>query len=231
LPDLLRALAGVDGVEWVRFLYNYPNMVTDALIDAVASEPKVCKYFDIPFQHASAGVLAAMRRGGSRALLTRLTERIRRRIPDVTLRTTMIVGFPGETDADFQELMDFCQEVAFDRLGAFTYSDEAESHAYTRPGKVTKRVKIQRRNRLLRQQAAVARRKNQALVGRTLPLLVEGPSRETDLLLQGRLESQAPEIDGVVLINDGAVQDVRPGDIRPVEITEAQDCDLVGRLL
>lgn len=231
LPALLSALAKTDGIAWIRFLYNYPNMVTDALIDVVASEPKICKYFDIPFQHASGSVLGAMRRGGNRASLTQLVERIRRRIPHATMRTSMIVGFPGETDADFAELMAFCREMEFDRLGVFTYSDERESHAYTLPGKVTKRVKVQRRNRLLRQQVAISLKKNRALVGQTLPLLIEGPSKETDLLLQGRLESQAPEIDGVVLINDGAVDDVQPGEIRPVEITEAHAYDVIGRLL
>ncbi|MBI1748010.1 MAG: 30S ribosomal protein S12 methylthiotransferase RimO [Acidobacteria bacterium] len=231
LTKLLAALARTDGVEWIRFLYNYPNMVTDALIDVVATESRVCKYFDIPLQHASGPVLAAMRRGGNRTQWTKLIERIRRRLPEATLRTSMIVGFPGETEADFQELLDFCRDIEFDRLGVFTYSDEQESHAYSLPGKITKRTKVQRRNRLLKQQSAISLRKNRSLVGRQFPLLVEGPSRESEFLLQGRLASQAPEIDGVVLINDSRGADARAGDFCGVEITEAHPYDLIGRLV
>jgi ribosomal protein S12 methylthiotransferase len=231
LPKLLERLSQVRDIEWIRFLYNYPNTVTDALLEVVAGAPTICKYFDIPFQHASGRVLAAMRRGGNRSFLTRLVEKIRAKIPNVTMRTSMIVGFPGEAEADFEELLDFCKEIEFDRLGVFTYSDEEGSPAHTLAHKVSQRAKTQRRNQLLRQQAKISLAKNRQLVGRRLRVLVEGPSPETELLLSGRLESQAPEIDGAVLINDSAVDDVTVGDFRTVQITEAHEYDLIGKVV
>src|SRR5439155_3265655 len=170
LAHLLEALARVEGVHWLRFLYVYPTMTSDHLLDVVASHPNICKYVDMPLQHASASQLRAMRRGGSRATLTRLVERIRRAIPDVTFRTTMIVGFPGETEADFAELKAFCGQMEFERLGVFMYSDEENTAAFELPDKVPARVGERRRRELMQQQARIAARKNRALVGGELPV-------------------------------------------------------------
>jgi ribosomal protein S12 methylthiotransferase len=231
LAALLEALAGVDGIRWIRFLYVYPTMVSDRLLEVVASHPNICKYVDMPLQHASARQLAAMRRGGNRATLAKLVERIRRGIPGVTFRTTMIVGFPGETEADFDELKSFCREMEFDRLGVFTYSDEENTGALDLPDKVGPRVAERRRRVLMEQQALISSRKNGALVGRELPVLVEGASEESELLLSGRLESQAPEIDGVCLINDSEVGDLAAGEFYTVRIGEALEHDLVGAVI
>lgn len=231
LATLLARLSDIHAVGWIRFLYNYPNTVTDALLEVVADRPIICNYFDIPLQHASGNILKAMRRGGDRRFLTRLMGRIRAKVPNATLRTSMIVGFPGETDGDFQELLDFCKEVEFDRLGVFTYSDEEGSAAYQLGDKLPERVKTRRRNRLLAEQAKISLKKNKRLIGSRCKMLVEGPSQESELLLQGRLESQAPEIDGVVLINDSCVDDIQPGDFKTVQITEAHEYDLVGSIV
>jgi len=232
LAQLLKRLARIDGLRWIRFLYCYPSHVTDRLLDVVASEEKICKYLDIPFQHASASVLKAMLRGGSRKSLQQLVERARRAIPNVTLRTTFITGFPGETEEDFQEVMDLCREVEFDRLGVFTYSDEEGVTANNLPEKVDEKISNARRARLMRQQAKILKRKNGLLLGRRMAALLEGASEESDLLLQARLESQAPEIDGCVLINDIAEgRNPQPGDFVTIEITEAYEYDLVGKIV
>lgn len=228
LADLLRALGEVDGLEWVRVLYAYPTSVDDALLDAIAETDKVCKYIDMPLQSGARDVLKRMKRGGNRESLTRLVERIRDRIPGVTVRTTMIVGFPGETDEDFEETMGFVQVNRFDRLGVFTYSDEEDASAWELDGKVPKRVKETRRRRLMKVQAKISRERNRRFVGQEVPVLLEGPSEETEWLWQGRLPGQAPEIDGVVYLNDGVTEEVRPGEIRRVTITEAHDYDFVG---
>lgn len=228
LAELLRALGGVDGLEWVRVLYAYPTSVDDALLDAIAETDKVCKYIDMPLQSASREVLRRMKRGGNRESLSRLVNRIRKRIPGVTVRTTMIVGFPGETDQDFSETLEFVREVRFDRLGVFAYSDEEEAAAWSLDGKVPKRVKESRRRQLMKLQARISKERNQRLVGQEVPVLLEGPSEQTDWLWEGRLPGQAPEIDGVVYLNDGVTEEVRPGEIRRVAITEAHDYDFVG---
>ena len=231
LASLLEALAQVEGILWIRFLYIYPTMVSERLIDAVASHKNICKYIDMPLQHASASVLKAMRRGGNRRSLTQLVERVRKGIPDVTFRTTMIVGFPGEGESDFLELKEFCREMEFDRLGVFTYSDEENTGAYELSEKVPARTIERRRRELMQQQAGISKRKNRNLAGKDFPILVEGPSRESDLLLEGRLESQAPEIDGVCLINDSEVDGVQAGDFRTIRITRALEHDLLGTLI
>jgi ribosomal protein S12 methylthiotransferase len=231
LAHLLEALAGVDGIRWIRFLYVYPTMVSDRLVDVVASSPNICKYVDMPLQHASAAMLRAMRRGGTRSTLARLVERVRRGIPEVVFRTTMIVGFPGETEQDFEELRSFCAEMEFDRLGVFTYSDEERTAAFDLGDKVPARTAERRRGALMRQQARIARRKNRALVGRELDILVEGPSAESELLLQGRLESQAPEIDGVCLINDSEIGPLEPGAFYRFRVTRALEHDLIGTVV
>ena len=231
LADLLEVLDKVAGLEWIRFLYTYHDSVDDKLIRVINESEKICRYIDMPLQHASAAMLKSMRRGGSRAKLTRVIERIRRDIPGVTLRTTFIVGFPGETGNDFRELRDFCREIEFDRMGVLAYSDEEDTHAFGLHPKVSARTAKARQRILMEQQAEIAARKNRELVGKEFRILVEGPSEESDLLLQGRLESQAPEIDGVCLINDSDVDGIESGDFRTVRITEAIEHDLLGTIV
>jgi ribosomal protein S12 methylthiotransferase len=231
LAQLLEALDRVPGIRWIRFLYVYPNMVSDRLMKVVSGSDRICKYIDIPLQHVSAHILRAMRRGGNRNSLSRLIDRIRLGVPGVTLRTTMIVGYPGETERDFEELKIFCRDMEFDRLGVFCYSDEEGTASYNSRHKVSAAAAEKRRLELMRQQARISRRKNRQLVGKELTVLVEGPSEQSDLLLQGRLESQAPEIDGVCLINDSRVGQPVPGEFRIVRITRALEHDLVGTLI
>ncbi len=231
LAQLLEPLARVDGIRWLRFLYVYPYMVSDRLLELVASNEKICRYIDMPLQHASARMLKIMRRGGSRSSLARMIEHIRKGIPGVTFRTTMIVGHPGETEEDFHELLDFCREMEFDRLGVFAYSDEEDTPAFGLERKVPARTAQRRLRRLMAQQEKIAKKKNRALAGREFPVLVEGRSEESELLLQGRLESQAPEIDGVCLINESEVGDVRPGEFRTVRVTRAVGHDLLGTII
>ncbi|MGD0497866.1 MAG: 30S ribosomal protein S12 methylthiotransferase RimO [Bryobacteraceae bacterium] len=233
LAHLLARLARIETEreKWIRFLYAYPNKVTQRLLDAIAEHPALVKYIDMPLQHASARVLQRMKRGGSGGIFLKLMERIRRTIPGVAIRTSFIVGFPGETDADFQELCSFVEAARFDNLGVFTYSDEDSSGSYGLDGKVDGRTAYNRRRRLMAMQRKIARARNRALVGREVRVLVEGPSRETDLLWEARLPAQAPEIDGTVLVNDFAGTEPRPGEMRRLRITEAHDYDVVGALL
>ncbi len=232
LARLVEAIANVEGVEWVRFLYCYPTAITDELLRVMAEHPNVCKYFDIPLQHASPNVLKLMRRGGGRAAYERLFARIRERVPQVALRTTFIVGFPGETEEDFEELVAFVKAMQFDRVGVFTYSDEENSPALEIENKVPPAVAKRREKILMKAQAKISKRKNQALVGQRVQVLLEGKSKESDLLLEGRMPSQAPEIDGCVLINDlPEERDIRAGDFVTVEITEAHDYDIIGRVI
>ena len=231
LADLLRALCRVEGIEWIRIMYTYPNSLSDATLRVMVEEPKVCKYLDMPLQHASAAVLKRMRRGGNRQLLERLLARARDIVPGIALRTTLIVGFPGETDEDFGELLQFVKDVEFDRLGVFTYSDEEGTHGFDLDQKVPATTMRSRRTRLMREQAKISKRKNKALIGRRFRAMLEGVSEESDLLLQARLESQAPEVDGHVLINDipeGFTG--QAGSMIEIEIEEAHDYDLVARI-
>jgi len=232
LARLVDSIAAVRGVEWVRFMYCYPTAITDELLRVMAERPNVCKYFDIPLQHASRRVLQRMRRGGNRDSYERLLERIRERVPGVAIRTTFITGFPGEREEDFDELVEFVKTAEFDRVGAFTYSDEENAPAFELDEKVDPAVAARRGARLMKEQLRISRRKNRALIGQRVRVLLEGRSKESDLLLEGRMETQAPEIDGSVLINDVA-EGVEPrvGDFVSVEITEAQDYDLVGRIV
>jgi ribosomal protein S12 methylthiotransferase len=233
LADLLDRLAESGAVDWVRFLYAYPTTVTPRLLETIARHERLCNYVDMPLQHASRNVLKRMKRGGDRALYERLVARARDLVPEIAVRTTFIVGFPGETDEDFAELVDFCKTVEFDRVGVFTYSDEEDSAAYALDGKVDEPVARERRDELMRVQAEISRRRNERLVGRRARVLMEGRSEETDLLLQGRLESQAPEIDGVVLVSELGDDERLPeeGEFVTVELTEAHEYDLVGRIV
>ncbi len=231
LADLIRELGKIEGLQWVRFLYAYPNNVYPELLEAIADTENACKYIDLPLQHASGQVLKRMKRGGNRYSLLKLLERIRKAVPGAAIRTTMIVGFPGETETDFRELCEFVKAAEFDRLGVFAYSDEEQTPAYELPGKVTETVKQRRKKRVMQLQKRISRRRNAEFVGQRRPVLIEGPSRESDLVWAGRLSTQAPEIDGVVYLNDGIDETVRPGDVREVLITEAFDYDLVGSVV
>jgi len=198
----------------------------------LAEEPKAVKYLDIPLQHASQNVLKLMKRGGNRASLERLIERVRKRVPGIAVRTTFITGFPGETDTDFEELRAFVKNVEFDRVGVFTYSDEEGTPAYDLPNKVEPKIAKQRRVRLMKEQAKISRHKNKVRVGETVRVLFEGESKESELLWQGRMETQAPDIDGCVLINDAPEEFIpKAGEIIDVLITEGQEYDLVGRIV
>jgi len=230
LPMLLRELGKIPELVWVRFLYCYPNRVTDALIAAVAETPKVAKYFDIPLQHASGSVLKLMKRGSNGRQFLRMLEKIRAAIPGVALRTSFIVGFPGETEDDFKALLDFVAAAEFDHLGVFLYSNEESSRSFPLPNQVPAATARRRQKQLMSLQRKISRRNLRRMVGKLLPVLVEGPSEETELLYQGRSERQAPSIDGCILINDIEGSAPAPGDFRWATITEVGDYDLVARL-
>jgi len=226
LAHLLARLARIETPreKWIRFLYAYPNKVTQKLLDTIAEHPALAPYIDMPLQHASASVLKRMKRGASGDIFLRLIERIRRTIPGVAIRTSFIVGFPGESERDFDELCQFVQAAKFDNMGVFTYSDEDTSASYALDGKVDGRTIHNRKRRLMAIQRKISRARNRALV-------VSGVSDETDLLWEARMPTQAPEIDGVTLINDFQGAEPRPGEIRRLHITEAHDYDVVGTLL
>jgi ribosomal protein S12 methylthiotransferase len=232
LAQLLRELSHTEGIEWVRVMYTYPTHISDAFLDVLATEPKAVKYLDMPLQHASQNVLKLMKRGGNRASLEKLIRRVRERVPGIGIRTTFITGFPGETDDDFAELLQFIKNVEFDRVGVFTYSDEEGTPAFDLPHKVEARVAKRRRDLLMKEQAKISRRRNRARVGETVRVIFEGESAESDLLWQGRMESQAPDIDGCVLINDAPESFIpAEGDFVNVLITDAHEYDLVGQIV
>jgi len=232
LAHLLRELSHTEGIEWVRVMYTYPTHISDGFLDVLAEEPKAVKYLDMPLQHASQNVLKLMKRGGNRQSLERLIKRVRARVPGIAVRTTFITGFPGETKDDFEELLAFVKNVEFDRVGVFTYSDEEGTPAYDLPDKVDAKTAKQRRTRLMKEQSRISRKRNRAKIGDTVRVLFEGESSESDLLWQGRIESQAPDIDGCILIND-APEGLAPapGDFVNVLLTEAQEYDLIGRIV
>src|SRR5437667_5417856 len=232
LAHLLSQLAQTDDIEWVRVMYTYPTHISDAFLDVLADEPKAVKYLDIPLQHAAQNVLRLMKRGGNRASLERLIERVRHGVPDIAVRTTFITGFPGETEEDFQELLAFVRSVEFDRVGVFTYSDEEGTPAFNLPNKINPKIAKRRRDQLMSAQARISRGKNKARVGETVRVMFDGESNESELLWQGRMETQAPDIDGCVLINDAPeLFSPSPGDLVEVLITESYDYDLIGRIL
>ncbi len=227
---LLRALDGVEGLRWVRVMYAYPNRITEEFIDALASGRRIARYLDMPLQHADTGLLKAMRRGGSAASHARLIARLRARVPGIALRTTFIVGFPGETEQRFGALLRFVDETEFDHVGVFTYSEEKGTSAASLPDDVPAGLKEERRARLMAMQERIAARRHRALIGKTLDVLVEGAHEESEMILCGRTEGQAPEIDGRVLITD-APGPLWPGHLVPVRILEAHPHDLVGAAL
>ena len=229
LPRLLRRLNRVSGLEWIRLLYLYPTTISDDVLDAMAACEKVCKYVDLPLQHASGAVLRRMRRPGHRQAYDTLLARIRRRVPDVTLRTTFIVGFPGETPAEFDELRAFVADTGFDHIGVFTYSHEEGTPAFALADDVPARTKEARREALMRLQKGIARRRQRSRIGTIVRVMVDGPSAESSLVLQGRLEGQAPDIDPVVYLEacDGTM--VTPGQVVSARVTGARDYDLIAQ--
>jgi ribosomal protein S12 methylthiotransferase len=233
LAVLLARLAQIETPheKWVRFLYAYPNKVTQRLLDTIAAHEALVKYIDMPLQHASAAVLKRMKRGAHGDIFLKLIERIRATIPGVGIRTSMIVGFPGETDQDFETLCEFVEAARFDRLGVFSYSDEDTSASFHLDGKVDSRTIYNRKRRLMSIQRKISRAKNRALVGRELPVLVEGPSADSELVWEARLSTQAPDIDGVCYISDPGEQPLVAGEIRTMRIVKAHDYELTGELI
>ncbi|HTS76610.1 MAG TPA: 30S ribosomal protein S12 methylthiotransferase RimO [Bryobacteraceae bacterium] len=230
LAALLERLAQIPTAQekWVRFLYCYPNKITQRLLDTIAAHDALVKYIDMPLQHASAAVLKRMKRGAHGDIFLKLIEKIRRTIPGVAIRTSMIVGFPGETKADFEALCDFVKAARFDRLGVFSYSDEDTSASFNLDQKIDVRTIYNRKRRLMAIQRKISRESNRALIGREIPVLVEGPSADSELVWQARLSTQAPEIDGVCYISDPGEQPLRGGELRKLRITGAHDYDVVG---
>ena len=232
LALLLEKLAGIEDLRWVRFLYAYPNKITGKLLDTIAAHDKICSYMDVPLQHASPSVLKRMKRGGGAEVFLKSIEKMRRIIPDLTLRTSFIVGFPGETEKEFEDLCDFVREAQFDWMGAFSYSDQEGGRAYDLEKKLSPREIERRRKQLMSIERQISKKKKKALIGQEFDLLLEGESEETELLLEGRTPMHAPEIDGKVFVNEFP-EDVlpQPGQFYRCEITEAHDYDLVARIV
>ena len=232
LALLLEKLAGIEDLRWVRFLYAYPNKITGKLLDTIASHEKICSYMDVPLQHASATALKRMKRGGGADVFLKSIAKMRRVIPDLTLRTSFIVGFPGETEKEFEELCDFVRAAQFDWMGAFSYSDQDGAAAYALEKKLSPREIERRRKHLMSIQRQISKKKKKSLVGREFELLLEGESEETELLLEGRTAMHAPEIDGKVFVNDFPEEsEPQPGQFYRCQITEAHDYDLVARII
>src|SRR5215472_5584939 len=234
LPLLLEELAKIEDLSWIRFLYCYPNRITPKLLETIARHERLVKYLDIPLQHASRSVLARMKRGSHADAFLKMLERIRRTISGVSLRTSFIVGFPGETKEDFRALCDFVREAQFDWMGVFAYSDEETAASFACDGKIDAATIAQRRDELMAVQQKISRQKLRARVGKTFIAMLEGPSADTELVWQARLEGMAPEIDGKVYITEicgvnDASELPTPGTMARVEITESRDYDLIGR--
>jgi ribosomal protein S12 methylthiotransferase len=232
LALLLEKLAAIDDLRWVRFLYAYPNKVTTRLLETIAKHEKICSYVDVPLQHASAGTLKRMKRGGSAEIFLRTIEKMRSTIPGVTLRTSFIVGFPGETEREFDELCEFVKAAEFDWMGSFSYSDQDGATAFALDGKLSLREIERRRKHLMKIQQGISKRKKKALRGKEFDVLLEGASEETDMLLEGRTAMHAPEIDGKLYISDVPDGlDPVPGEFYRCQITETHDYDLVARIM
>ncbi|HLZ42884.1 MAG TPA: 30S ribosomal protein S12 methylthiotransferase RimO [Candidatus Sulfotelmatobacter sp.] len=232
LALLLEKLAAIEELRWIRFLYAYPNKITGRLLDTIAAHEKICSYMDVPLQHASASVLKRMKRGGGADVFLKSIAKMRRVVPDLTLRTSFIVGFPGESEKEFEELCDFVREAQFDWMGAFSYSDQDGAAAYALEDKLSPREIERRRKHLMSIQRQISKKKKKALVGREFDLLLEGESEETDLLLEGRTAMHAPEIDGKVFVNDFPEDEKpEPGQFYRCQITESHDYDLVARIV
>lgn len=228
IEDLLTELVKIDGLRWLRLLYAYPDGISDELLDVIAREDKICKYLDIPLQHIDDEILGMMNRRIDEAGIRNLLVRVRSRIPEMTLRTSFIVGFPGESEEQFAKLLDFVNEGHFERVGVFCYSREEGTPAHSLPGQLAERTKKSRRQKLMKAQARVSFRKNRELIDRIEPVLVEGFSEESELLLRGRSIRQAPDVDGQVYITAGQAQ---IGDIVELKITDSSEYDLIGEIV
>jgi ribosomal protein S12 methylthiotransferase len=226
--NMLKSLAEVDGIDWVRVFYFYPDDLTDDVMDLMAQNPKICKYLDMPIQHLADGVLKRMNRRVTGDVIFSKVKTLREKIPGIVLRTSVIVGFPGETEEDFEKLLNGIKELKVNHLGVFKYSDEEGTPAVRLKDKVPQEIIDERFEKIYEAQKEIARELNQAYIGKTIDVLVEGVHEETDLLLQGRHQGQAPDIDGRVIINDGLA---KPGDIVKVKITDVLDYDLVGGIV
>ena len=232
LALLLEKLAAIADLRWIRFLYAYPNKITNRLLDTIAKHEKICSYVDVPLQHASAATLKRMKRGGSGEIFLRTIEKMRRTIPGVTLRTSFIVGFPGETEKEFEELCDFVRQAEFDWMGTFAYSDQEGAAAFSLDEKLSLRETERRRKHLMQIQKGISKRKKKALRGKEFDVFLEGRSEESDMLLQGRMAMHAPEIDGKLYLAD--VPDglePTPGEFYRCQITETHDYDLVAKIV
>jgi ribosomal protein S12 methylthiotransferase len=227
LGRLLRRLNDIPGLAWIRLLYLYPTTITDDVLDAMADCEKVCRYIDLPLQHASNAVLKRMRRPGTRATYDKLLGRIRAKVPGVTLRTTFIVGFPGETEEDFADLVSFVRTVEFDHVGVFTYSHEEGTRAYALDDDVAAAVKERRRDTLMTVQREIVESKRRARIGTVVTVMVDGVSPESPLVATGRLEGQAPEIDSQVIFSECDPSGLEPGRVIGARIIDAQGYDLV----
>jgi ribosomal protein S12 methylthiotransferase len=229
LARLLRRLTEVEGLSWIRLLYLYPTTITDDVLDVMAACDKVCKYVDLPLQHASADVLRRMRRPGNREAYDKLLSRIRARVPGVTLRTTFIVGFPGETEEDFDHLLAFVRDTGFDHVGVFTYSHEEDTRAFAMEDNVPAGVKTARRDALMRLQRDIVARRQSARIGERVTVMVDGPAPDSDLVLTSRLAGQAPDIDAMVYLDECDPSALRPGQLLEAVITGARGYDLIAR--
>ena len=227
LPELLRELCRIDGIQWIRLLYCYPEHITDELLTVMATEEKVLPYMDLPIQHASGAVLRRMNRPGDRQSLTALIARMRKAVPGIVLRTTVMTGFPGETEADFEELCTFIKEAKFERLGCFAFSPEEGTAAYDLPDQLPEEEKNRRRDIVMEEQGRISDAYNESLIGRSLTVLVESFDKYAECWF-GRSEGDAPDIDGkVFFIPTGRVQ---PGDLVKVTVTDTMDWDLIGEM-
>ena len=236
LPTLLARLAQVEDLHWVRFLYCYPNRITPKLLDTIAEHARLVKYLDVPLQHASRSVLAHMKRGANADAFLKMLEKVRRVIPGVSIRTSFIVGFPGETEKDFRELCSFVRAAEFDWMGVFSYSDEDKAASFAHQKKVDAETIARRRNTLMSIQKKISARKLRSRIGRRLQVMLEGPSKDTELVWEARLEGMAPDIDGKVYITEFAgLSDAAalpaPGTLATVEVTESNDYDLIARAI
>ena len=227
LPDLLHELAQIDGIFWIRILYCYPEEITDELIQAIKNEPKVCHYLDIPIQHASDRILKRMGRRTNQEQLRTMIEKLREEIPDICLRTTLITGFPGETEEDHEELMQFINDMEFDRLGAFTYSQEEDTAAAIMPDQIEEEIKLERQQDIMELQQEIAFEKAEDMVGRVLVVMIEGKVADEDVYV-ARTYRDAPNVDGYLFLNTTAT--LMTGDLVKVMVTDSNEYDLVGEM-
>lgn len=228
LSELLKELVKVEGIEWIRLYYMYPNSISDELIEVIKDEPKICNYFDVPIQHISDNILQNMGRAKSGDYIRSILGRIRGRIPDATIRTTVIVGFPGETEENFEELKEFIKEFEFDYVGVFKYSREEDTVAYDLPNQIPEEIKEKRWSELLNIQGEIVERKNERFIGETVDVIIDGVSTESEYMLEGRMRSQALEIDGKVLTSDGTAN---VGDIVKVKLEQNFQYDFIGPII